>query len=143
MVNGVVKNTPCCLYHSSLKSICEKLAAWMTEAMSTAQYAYVRLVQQSRQCQGQPAAIEALYRKPSSPYLLQNHASKLHMMLTISPKGQSLHRSLQLVRPNTHCEVWLLMRSVRIYFVRVYRDDVVLFRTIASPGRASPVFRVG
>ena len=55
MVNGVVKNTPCCLYHSSLKSICEKLAAWMTEAMSTAQYAYVRLVQQSRRCQGQPA----------------------------------------------------------------------------------------
>ena len=56
-----------------------------------------------------------------------------YSMFTTSPKGQSLHRSLQLVSPNTHREVCVLMRSVRIYFVRVHRDDVVLICRSTSP----------
>ncbi len=40
-------------------------------------------------------------------------------MLLSSPKGQLLRGFLQFVGSNIHREVFVLMRSARIYFVRV------------------------
>ena len=50
-----------------------------------------------------------------------------YLVFTSSPMGQSLHGSLQLLSPDMHREICVLMRSVRMYFVRVHCHPVFCF----------------
>ena len=61
-------------------------------------------------------------------------------VFTSSLTGQSMHGSLQLLRFDIHREVCVLMRSVRMYFVRVHCDDEVFFSPSTSPffGKVMP-----
>ena len=63
-----------------------------------------------------------------------------YSVFTSSPMGQSMHGSLQLLSPDIHREVCVLMRSVRMYFVRVHCHDVVFYWPSTLPffGKVMP-----
>ena len=50
-----------------------------------------------------------------------------YLVFTSSPMGQSLHGSLQLLSPDMHREICVLLRSVWMYFVRVHCHHVFCF----------------
>ncbi len=125
----------------------KKLAAWMTEAMPTA-ITYI-----CAQCQGQPAGSFLLL-------LVGPHTDRMQLDRGVVPaqvqKRPILKKTVELQQQfldahdllegsisaqvlatrqpqDTHREVCVLTRSVRIYFVRVHCDDVVPIWQSTSP----------